>query len=630
MLHTNLLKDFKTISFEELDILAEDIRKKIIEVLSKNGGHLASNLGIVELTIALHRVFNSPIDKLIFDVSHQSYTHKILTNRLDKFDTIRQYKGLCGFSNPDESDHDHFHLGHAGTALSLALGLTKNRDFLKTDDHIIPIIGDASLTCGLTLEALNNISENTKNLVVILNDNNMAISKNVGNIKNILSRLLNNPKTLKFYSEIEMMLSKIPAYGKLLAKQGKKVAESIKNLVSPAPFFEHLNLSYIGPIDGHNIKKLVQTLERVKNLNHPVLIHVMTTKGKGMPKAIENPTSYHGVKPFDKVTGEFLDKSEKNTFPKVFGKHMIEMAKNDETITIVNPAMLQGSSLNEFKIKFPDRCFDVGIAEGHSITFAGGLAYKKNLNVMVSIYSTFLQRAFDNLFHDICLQNLNVVFAIDRAGLSGPDGSTHHGIYDISFLNAMPNMVIANPRNANLLKELLNIGFLFDSPVAIRYPNLETEEIDIPIRKLDQNSYDIISKGEKVLIISIGHMYKTAIAVKENLLRHDINPTILDPIFIKPLNEKLLLKLLKTHDTVFTLEEHSKETGFGSIFNNFLISNNLSHIKTFNFGIPNGFAAHGKNSDLLKEMKLDDKSVTDKILNVLNINLKSYVQGNFL
>ena len=621
-------KDLKKLSLDDFEILSEEIREKIIEVLSVNGGHLASNLGIVELTLALHRVFDSPYDKFIFDVSHQSYTHKLVTGRYDKFDTIRTLNGLCGFSHPKESVHDHFYSGHAGAALSLGLGACKNRDLLNRDEHIIPIIGDATLTCGLTLEALNNIGEKTKKLIVILNDNKMAISKNVGNIKNILSRLLNSPKSNKLYSEIQTLLSKIPSYGKLIAKQGKKVTTAIKNLVSPASFFEELNMSYIGPIDGHNTKKLIETFESIKHQNNPILVHVITKKGLGMKSAIKNPTSYHGVKPFVKETGEFRQKS-KLTFPKVFGKHLVEMAKKDPNITVVNPAMLQGSSLNEFKEKFPDRCFDVGIAEGHAVSFAGGVSQNQSLKVVVSIYSTFLQRAFDNVFHDVCLQEFPVVFAIDRAGLSGPDGATHHGIFDISFLNAMPNMIIAQPRNGTVLKELFNSAFSYKKPTAIRYPNLATEELDTPLRKLTPDSYDIISKGEKILIISVGHMYKTAYKVKENLLKQGLNPTILDPIFIKPINKKLFSDLIPNYDLVITMEEHSVNSGFGAIFNNFLIRNNLHNIKVLNFGIEDQFTEHGKNEELLKKLNLDADSITKKILSSVETN-KHLMQGTFL
>jgi len=496
------------------------------------------------------------------------------------------------------------------------LGMTKSRDLSNKDAHIIPIIGDASLTCGLTLEALNNIDENTKKLIVILNDNEMAISENVGNIKNILSRLLSNPVSNKLYLEIQTLLSKIPNFGKLLAKQAKKVTESLKNLVSPAPFFEQLNLSYIGPIDGHNIKKLTDIFEAIKNTPRPVIIHVMTTKGKGMKQARLNPISYHGVKPFDLLTGDFISKTKLN-FPKVFGGHVLEMAKKDPNIIVVNPAMIKGSGLTEFKQTFPERCFDVGIAEGHALTYAGGIAHNQNLKVIISIYSTFLQRSFDNLFHDICLQDLPVVFAIDRAGISGPDGVTHHGIYDISFLNAMPNMIIAQPRDANVLKELLNSVFEWKKPTAIRYPNLETKQRDQPLQKRSIDSYDILNHGKKILIIAIGHMYKTALEVKEILELNDFNPTILDPIFIKPLNENLYKDLFNTHEYVATIEEHCITCGYGSILNNFIIQNNFKNLEVLNFGLPDKFIEQGKNQELLKEAELDAKSISKKLLNCI-------------
>ena len=378
-------QDLKNKNFDELNILANEIRNYIIEVLSKNGGHLASNLGSVELTIALHTVFNSPEDKFIFDTSHQTYTHKILTNRKNDFPSLRTYMGLSGFAHKCESKHDHFSSGHAGTAISIALGLAKRRDFLSKDDHIIPIIGDGSLTCGLTLEALNNISHDTKNFITILNDNKMAISHNVGNIKNILSRLINNPLSNKIYQDIKALITKVP-YGDTLARQGQKVLESLKNLVSQAPFFEQLGISYIGPIDGHDIKKMVETFTALKNLQKPVIVHLLTQKGKGLNAAVENPTSYHGVVPFDKISGEFLPaKKITPNFCQIFADHLIEMAKKDPTIVAISPAMLSGSKLIKFKKYFPDRCFDVGIAEGHAITFSAGLAFKSNLKVVTNI-----------------------------------------------------------------------------------------------------------------------------------------------------------------------------------------------------------------------------------------------------
>jgi len=607
-------EDIKKFSSQQLQQLVVEIRARIIEVMSKNGGHLASNLGAVELTIALHKVFDSPNDKLIWDVSHQTYVHKLLTGRNDRFPTIRQFKGLCGFSFPKESPHDHFQAGHAGTALSLALGVAKNRDLTRRQEHIIPIIGDATLTCGMSLEALNNVSRDLKKFIVILNDNAMSISQNVGAITQILSRLLSNPTTNKLYHDLENMVSKIPSYGPQLAKKGHKITESLKNLVSPAAFFEQYGLSYVGPIDGHDINKMIDVFEHVKECEYPVVIHVLTNKGQGMDQAIKNPISYHGVKPFCRDTGKFLPApSNKPTFPKVFGNHMLKMAERDPSLVVVTPAMSCGSCLDDFMKKFPERCLDVGIAESHSITFAGGLAYGKKMKVVASIYATFLQRAFDNLFHDVCLQELPVVFAIDRAGISGPDGSTHHGIYDISFLNAMPNMVITQPRNGQVLKELLESSFSWERPAAIRYPNLQTDDYEGPLNKRELGKGEILAEGQDILIIALGHMNTAALKVREILMEKGVSATVMDPVFVKPLDSELICKMLLTHQKIVTIEEHSVVSGMGSILNNFLMSQGFSNIQVLNLGIPETFIEQGNNSDLLHEIGLSPEKMAHRI-----------------
>jgi 1-deoxy-D-xylulose-5-phosphate synthase len=601
----NSPNDIKNLPLSALRRLSGEIRERIIEILSINGGHLASNLGSVELTIALHKVFNSPEDKLIWDVSHQTYAHKILTGRNKAFHTIRKHLGLCGFCHPRESRHDHFFAGHAGTALSLALGVAKNRDLAKRNEYVIPIIGDATLTCGMSLEALNNIPRDLKRFIVILNDNNMSISKNVGAITHILSRILSNPTTNRIYHELDTFVSKIPSYGTMLARQGHKITESLKNLVSPAAFFEQYGLSYIGPVDGHDLKKLIDTFEALKESNWPLVIHVLTNKGQGMEEAIKNPVSYHGAKPFDIGTGKFLpNPSTKPTFPKVFGNHILKMAENDPSLVAVTPAMSAGSMLDEFMKKFPDRCLDVGIAEGHSVTFCGGLAYGRKMKVIASIYSTFLQRAFDNLFHDVCLQELPVVFAIDRAGIAGPDGSTHNGIYDIAFLNAMPNMIISQPRNGHVLKELLDSSFTWGKPAAIRYPNIPTEEPDEPMIYREPGKGEILVEGEDLLIIGLGHMAYTALQIREMLLKVGVNATVLDPVFIKPLDAQLLARLLLTHQRIVTIEEHSLAAGLGSILNHFLMTNGYSHVQVANYGVPEIFVEQGSHAELLEEIGL--------------------------
>lgn len=608
-------QDIHHFSLEQLEILAEEIRQKIIDVLAINGGHLGSNLGIVELTIALHKVFDSPSDKFIFDVSHQSYPHKLLTGRFAKFDQIRQFKGLCGFSNPKESVHDHFYAGHAGTALSIALGVAKNRDLTGRHEHVLPILGDASLTCGLTLEAINNIPKDLSKFVVILNDNNMSISHNVGAITQILSRLINSPRSNRIYHEIESLLGKIPGYGNTLAKHGHKLTESIKNFVSPAPFFEQFGLSYVGPIDGHDIKKLIDVFTALKDVEQPTIVHVHTVKGKGMDTAIQNPITYHGCRPFDKITGKFHPTTtNKSTFPQIFGQHILNLAENDPSVIAITPAMPAGSCLTSYMQKFPERCIDVGIAEGHAVTFSGGLAYGKKMKVVCCIYATFLQRALDNLFQDVCLQELPVVFAIDRAGISGPDGSTHHGIYDIAFLNAMPNMVICQPRNGHVLKELLESSFQWNRPSAIRYPNLATDTPDLPIQSRELGRAELLARGEDIIIIALGHMCDTAFAVQNILQQKGIHATIVDPVFVKPLDEDFFYEILSSHSYMITLEEHSLQGGLGSILNSFVIRSGLNHLQVQNFGVPDTYLEQGSNKELLEQIGLDPQSISRQIL----------------
>ncbi len=617
-------KNLKNLSIDDLKKLSFEVRDRIITVLSKNGGHLSSNLGIVEITIALHRVFNSPTDKFIFDTSHQTYCHKILTERNKDFDSIRQLHGLCGFAHPFESTHDPFFLGHSGTSLSLSMGLAKSRDLKKQNHHVISILGDGSLTCGLTLEALNNISKNTSKFIVILNDNKMSISQNVGNIKNILSRFLSNPISNKLYYKVLNYCEKIPAYGCFIARQIKKLTASLKTFVSPASFFEQFGFYYTGPIDGHDIKKIITTLEAVKNQKNPILLQILTTKGKGMPIAMANPTPYHGVKPFNLKTGKLnACLTNKKTFSQIFGESVFNMMSEDDSIIALSPAMIAGSGLINVKKKFPERCIDVGIAEGHCITYAGGLA--KNNKVIVCIYSTFLQRAFDNVFHDICLQELSIIIAIDRAGINGKDGVTHHGIYDIGFLYAMPNMVIAQPRNGFILNKILKEAFNWNCPVAIRYPNKVTSDTQEK-RKIFLGKGQILFEGEKkIIIISLGDMYKTAMQIKDNLQKHNIIPTIIDPIFIKPLDKDLFLYLIKECTYILTIEEHNIYEGFASIFNTFLVENKIKDKIILNCGIKDAFLHHGDETKLKEQIELDADSITNKILKIYSENYEDCI-----
>ncbi len=575
-----IAEDLSTLSTGALRELAADLRRRIIEVMSVNGGHLSSNLGIVELTIALHRVFSSPRDKFIFDVSHQAYPHKLLTGRDAKFDQIRKYKGLCGFTHPQESPHDHFFAGHAGTALSLALGVAKTRSLRGSSEHILPILGDASLSCGLTLEALNNVPRQTPRFLAILNDNAMSIAKNVGHIKDILERL----DTGRFSK-------------------------------GSSSFFEDFGFSYRGPVDGHDLDALIETLESLKNLDYPVLLHVITVKGKGMPIAVANPTPYHGVRPFDLCSGKFLPSaSTRPTFPKIFGKHLLAMAQKDPSLICITPATSTGSCLDELMEQLPGQCIDVGIAEGHAVSFAGGLALGGTTKVVACIYATFIQRALDNVFQDVCMQGLPVVFALDRSFLSGPDGSTHHGIYDLSFLNAMPHMVIAQPRDGHVLKELLESSFSWKKPCAIRYPNLETEEPIQPLVFRPIGRAELLSTGKQILLIGLGHMCQTAFLVKKILASYGVDAAIADPIFVKPLDEQFFHEIIPHYPYVATLEEHALHGGFGMIFNHFLMTHRYGTTRVLNFGIPDAWVQFGSHGELIQELSLDAPSIARRIL----------------
>lgn len=566
----------KTFSIKDMRTLAAEIRERIIEVVAVTGGHLASNLGVVELTLALHRVFDAPIDKLIWDTSHQIYPHKLITGRRKRFATLRQFKGVAGFSHPHESPYDHFFAGHAGNALSMALGVAKQRDLCGGSEYIIPILGDADLSCGLTLEALNNIPQNLQRFMVILNDNNMSISKPVGHISHILSQFLSN-----------------------------------QALHKPASFFEQYALNYIGPIDGHDIATLIKTLEEVKDARGPLLVHVLTRKGEGMQEALENPTCYHGAKPFDRQTRRFHPNT-RMTFPQIFGAHLLQMAESDPAVVAVTPAMAAGSCLDALMQRFPERCLDVGVAEGHCVTFCGGLAFGGKLKVVASIYSTFFQRAFDNLYHDVCLQELPVVFAIDRAGLAGGDGANANGIYDIGFLQAMPNMIIAQPRNGQLLKELLQSAFSWKKPTAIRYPNLATEDATHTLKHREVGKAELLVREKEVLLIGVGHMSFMALSVHRLLKEQGISSSVLDPIFIKPLDTTLLCELLIDHPFVVTIEEHSLAAGFGSILNHFLLSNGYN-AQTLNIGVPEAFIEHGSHKELLQLLNITPEAISHAI-----------------
>ncbi len=599
LIETINTKYLKTLSILQLKALAKKVRQRIIEVVSVNGGHLSSNLGVVELSIAVHFVFDSIKDQIIFDVGHQSYVHKILTGRNETFNTLRQTGGISGFTSPEESIHDHFYAGHAGNALSLALGVAKDRDLKEKDAHIIPLLGDASFTCGLTLEAMNNIPKNLKKFITVLNDNAMSISKNVGAIKSILD-CFNKP-----------------------SRTGSDRNENNGKLKSTSPFFEQFGLNYVGPIDGHDLGQLIDTFTKLKNTKKPALVHVLTLKGQGMESAIKNPTSYHGAKPFNPVTGEFHpSKTHHTSFPKVFGKEVLLLGDKYPDLVAITPAMPVGSCLDAFMKRHPSRCIDVGIAEGHAVTYAAGIGLRKEIKVIACIYSTFIQRAFDNIYHDVCIQKSPIIFAIDRAGLACGDGVTAQGIFDIAYLNAMPGLIITQPRDGHILKELLESALNWDSPVAIRYPNLSTEDSNASKKKRLIGKGDILSEGRDVVIISLGHMSSVALDVKKQLLNYQINATVIDPVFIKPLDTELLSRSCAKASLIVTIEEHALNGGLGSIINHFILNSGCSEAKVLNFGIPDRLISHGSHKDLLKSLGLTSENISRNILNIINASKK--------
>lgn len=580
----------KKLSILELKKLSSCVRAKIIDSLSSSGGHLSSNLGIIELTISIHRVFDSPIDKIVFDTGHQCYTHKILTGRFKYFSTLRQFDGLSGFLCPDESVHDHFYTGHAGNALSLAIGMAYARDLAGDDYYIVAVLGDATFSCGLTLEAINNISKKIKKLIVIINDNSMSISKSVGSISKIINNFRPESKNKKLdYFKIDE--NKISSF-----------------------LFDHFGFKYFGPINGNNIKNVVKTLKLLKNHDSPVFLHVLTIKGLGLRAAELDPIKYHGAKPFDRITGEF-NCSNNITFPKVFGKCLLEMGEKDKSLCVVTPAMDMGSSLVDFRKRFPDRFYDVGIAEGHAITFAAGLMSNRKTKVICCIYSTFIQRAFDNIFHDVCIQKIPILIAVDRSGISGGDGLTANGFYDISFLYSMPNLVIVQPRDGHVLEEIVNSDFVFKVPSVIRYSNISTNfSSKNHLKKRIIGDSELLRAGREIVIIGLGHMAYTAIEVAKKLEKNGLSAYVIDPVFISPLDTKVFSNSFLKGKIIVTIEDGLCKSGFAFIFNNYLIDKNISFKKILNFGVKDEVVRHGEYERIIRNLGLDSDSISKKIL----------------
>jgi 1-deoxy-D-xylulose-5-phosphate synthase len=608
----NYPKDLKNLSLKELNILSNEIRKFLIDKVSKTGGHLASNLGVVELTIALHRIFDLPKDKIVWDVGHQCYVHKILTGRKDRFDTLRTYGGLSGFTTRKESEYDVFGAGHSSTSISAALGIAKARDLKGEKFNVIAVIGDGALTGGMALEALNDAGASKNDLIVVLNDNEMSISQNVGSLAMYLSKIRTSPKYITIRNDIELLVKKIPALGNNIYKSMEKIKEGVKQLVIPGMLFEELGFTYLGPIDGHNIENLLDVFQRAKKLKGPILIHVITKKGKGYIYAEDQPDVYHGVGPFEVATGNNFTQS-KITYSEVFGEELIKLAKEDQRIVAITAAMPDGTGLKPFSEHFKDRFFDVGIAEQHAATFAAGLA-TQGLKPIFAVYSTFLQRAYDQVVHDICLQNLPVVLAIDRSGVVGEDGETHQGILDISFLRVIPNLTIISPKDIEEFKMMIKWAIDFNRPIAIRYPR--GGDLNVQFEKYDEINYgrwEELTIGKDVCIISTGRLTQNAKLVIEKLNKHNILPTLINARFIKPLDNRLLDEIFKDYDIIFTIEDHYLSGGFGSAVLEYAAKKNYKG-KIRNIGYPDEFVTHGNISLLYKKYNLDVEGLYNTIL----------------
>lgn len=604
--------DIKKIPADQLPALAEEIREFIIESLSKTGGHLASNLGVVELTIAMHRVFDLPKDKLIWDVGHQSYTHKILTGRKDGFETLRREGGISGFPKRSESDCDVFDTGHSSTSISAGVGYVRARELKKENYSVVSIIGDGALTGGMAYEALNNAASLKSNFIIVLNDNEMSITENVGGMSSYLSGLRTASAYTDFKMDVTKALNRIPGIGPVMVDAMRKTKSSIKQIIIPGMLFEDMGLTYLGPVDGHNIPQLIKTFQEAKRFEGPILVHVLTQKGRGYEPAMRHPARFHGAGSFDVKTGLPVGKSNP-TYTDVFSTVMRKMGDRRKDVAAVTAAMMTGVGLKRFYNMFPDRCFDVGIAEEHAVTFAAALSLG-GITPVVAIYSSFLQRAYDQIMHDVCMQNLHVVFAIDRAGLVGYDGETHHGIFDLSYLGSMPNMTILAPKNLWELSDMIKFAVDYDGPIAVRYPRGEAytglKEFRAPICL---GKSEVIHEGSRVALLAVGSMVKMAEEVQKQLKeRMDMDAALVNARFVKPIDEELLRSFADTYELVVTLEENVKDGGFGERVLAFAEEEDLP------FGVeiialPDRFIPHGSVSYQMKQVGFTPEDICGRI-----------------
>ncbi|TCL64744.1 1-deoxy-D-xylulose-5-phosphate synthase [Hydrogenispora ethanolica] len=602
--------DLKRFSNSELVELAAEIRQFLLKTVAHTGGHLAPNLGVVELTLALHAIFDSPRDKIVWDVGHQSYVHKILTGRYDQFQTLRQFGGLSGFPKPEESEHDAFATGHSSTSISAALGIAKARDLAGENHKVVAVIGDGSLTGGMAFEGLNQLGHLQTDMIVVLNDNEMSIAKNVGALSRYLNRLRMNPKLRRLKSDIQELIRKIPRVGKVTVEYLSKLEDSLTYLVIPGMFFEELGITYLGPVNGHDIAELKVSLRDAANRGGPVLIHVLTVKGKGYELAERNPQRFHGTGPFELANGRKTEEPSALSYTEVFSRCIVDLAKSEPKIIAVTAAMADGTGLLNFSKHFPKRFFDVGIAEEHAVTFAAGLA-KQGFHPVVAIYSTFLQRAYDQIIHDVCLQNLPVVFMLDRAGLVGADGPTHHGVFDLSFLRHIPNMTVMAPKDAAEFQDMLYTALHTNGPVAIRYPRRAglTLEDALAYVPLPLGTAEILLEGKDIAIVAIGSMVSPALEAAKLLKKSGIDCTVVNARFVKPLDQALLLSLLPNHSKIITVEENAVAGGFGSAVAEFLTGQGVTGVRLKALGIPDQFIAHGSTEILLAQCGLDAEGI---------------------
>ncbi|MBE0597405.1 MAG: 1-deoxy-D-xylulose-5-phosphate synthase [Desulfuromonadales bacterium] len=605
--------DLKALSLAELELLASELRQEIVATVARTGGHLASSLGVVELTVALHRVFNTPHDKIVWDVGHQAYAHKLLTGRRDQFATLRQLGGVSGFPKRQESDHDCFDVGHSSTSISAALGMAAGRDAVGGSEKVIAVIGDGSLTAGLAFEGLNQAGHLKRDLIVILNDNEMSISPNVGALSSFLSRKMTSDLFVRLRKETEGLLANVPRFGRDLVHLARRAEESIKGFFTPGMLFEAFGFDYVGPLHGHRMGELMETLQNVSRLKGPILVHVVTRKGQGYGPAEANPALFHGVGPFNPATGEVTPASGgAESYTSVFGRTLVDLAQNDERVVAITAAMDEGTGLKPFATRFPQRFFDVGIAEQHAVTFAAGLACRGRRPV-VAVYSTFLQRAYDNVLHDVCLQNLPVTFAMDRGGLVGADGPTHHGVFDYSFLRHIPNLTFMVPRDENQLRHALATALALDGPCAFRYPRGTTLGLppEIP-RPLPLGKGEKLRPGDAGVLIAAGTTVAAALAAAEQLAAEGLSLAVVDPRFLKPLDGELLTAEARRTGAVVTVEENVLAGGFGSAVLELLAAEGVT-VPTLCLGLPDLFIEQGSQSELRAIYELDQAGIVRQV-----------------